>query len=123
MSEIYDRAEVLSLPVPDGLSKGDAVRVGGLNGVLVSDRKPTSETTTDTTGPAYAGGNKAGNASVKLIGAHDFTVAFAISNIGDPVYIDGDNALTATATDNDLFGHALSTKAATSGLLIVRIAN
>lgn len=123
MGEIYDRAENLSLPVPSGLKKGDAVRVGGLNGVLTTDRKPSSETTTDTAGPAFAGGNKPGYASVKLIGAHEFTVDFAISNIGDPVYITSGNALTATASGNSLYGHALTTKSAPSGPLTVRIAN
>lgn len=122
--EIYSDADNLSLPVPSGLVKGDAVRVGGLNGVLVTDRKPSSETPTDTQGPAFAGGNPPGYASVKLKGGHEFDgIAFAVSNIGDPIYITSGNALTATASGNSLYGHALSTKSAPAGPLTVRIAN
>lgn len=122
--EIYSDGDNLSLPVPDGLKAGDPVRVGGLNGVLVTDRKPTSETTTDIQGPAFAGGNKPGYASVKLKGVREFdAITFAISNIGDPVYITPGNALSGSASGNQKYGDALSTKTATPGPLTVRIAN
>ena len=58
-----------------------------------------------------------------LKGGHVFDVAFAITNIGDPVYITPAGALTATESTNALFGHALSTKGAPAGPLTVRIAN
>lgn len=123
-SELYSDGNHLSLPVPDGLVSGDPVRVGGLNGVLVTDRTPATQTLTDTAGPVTPGGNPAGYASVKLAGIRVFdAVAFAISNVGDPVYITSANALTATASGNSLYGHALSTKSATAGPLTVRIAN
>ena len=65
-----------------------------------------------------------GYATVWFEGAAEFTVAFAVAAIGDPVYILADgSALTGTASGNNLYGHALSTKAATSGPLTVRIAN
>ena len=57
-------------------------------------------------------GNAAGYASVWLKGAHEFTVAFAIATVGLPVYITSAGALSATATDNSLYGYALTTKAA-----------
>ena len=83
--EIYSDADNLSVPVPSGLVKGDAVRVGGLNGVLVTDRKPSSETPTDTQGPAFAGGNPPGYASVKLKGGHEFDgIAFAVLDLSGP---------------------------------------
>lgn len=122
--QIFADGDNLSLPVPSGLVSGDAVRVGGLNGVLVTDRTPDSQTITDTAGPVTPGGNPAGYASVKLSGVREFAgIAFAISNIGDPVYITAANALTATASGNSVYGHALSTKSASAGPLIVRIAN
>lgn len=122
--EIFDDADNLSLPVPSGLLVGDPVRVGGLNGVLVTARTPDTQTVTDTAGPVTPGSNPAGYASVKLNGAREFdAIAFAITNIGDSVYITSGNALTATASGNSLYGHALSTKAAASGPLTVRIAN
>lgn len=122
--EIFNDGDTLSLPVPSGLKSGDPVRVGGLNGVLVTDRTPDTQTVTDTAGPITPGGNPAGYASVKLKGVREFdAVTFAISNIGDPVYITSANALTATASGNQKYGDALSTKAAASGPLTVRIAN
>ena len=123
-TEVFRDADHLSLPVPDGLKKGDAVRVGGLNGVLATDRRPTTDTVTDTQGPVFGGGNPRGHASVWLKGAHSFTVSFAIAAVGTPVYILADgSALTDVATGNSLFGHALSTKTAAAGPLVVRISN
>ena len=82
-----------------------------------------SDVTTQASG-AGGGGNPDGYATVWLKGAHTFVVAFAVANIGDPVYILADGtALTATAAGNNLFGHALTTKAGASGPLTVRIAN
>ena len=104
-NEKFRDADHLSLPVPAGKVSGDHVRVGGLNGVCQTDRDAD------------------GNATVWLKGGHDFTVAFAIVAIGDPVYITPAGALSGTATSNSLFGHALTIKGAPSGPLTVRIAN
>ena len=129
VNETYRQANRLSLPVPVGKKAGDPVRVGGLNGVLQTDRAATTASPVNadgTTNPAYnyGGGNPDGYASVLLEGAHDFTVGFAVNNIGDPVYILADgSALTGTSAGNTEFGHALTTKAATSGPLTVRIKN
>lgn len=125
MGEIYRDADYLSLPVPDGRKKGDPVRVGGLNGVLATNRTPDAQpATTDTQGPVTPGGNPAGHASVWLKGGHEFPgIAFAVASIGLPIYITPANALSATEAGNALYGHALSTKAAAAGPLIVRITN
>ena len=122
-TEVFRDADHISLPVPAGLAKGDAVRVGGLNGILATDRRPDTDVTTDTQGPAYGGGNARGHASVWLKGAYEFKVAFAVANFGDPIYITPANALSGTASGNTLYGHALTTKAAAAGPLTVRIAN
>lgn len=122
--EIYSDPDNLSLPVPDGLKKGDPARLGGLNVMLTTARTPDTQTISDTQGPVTPGGNPAGYASVTLKGAFEFDgVAFAISNIGDPVYITADNVLSGTASGNQKYGAALSTKSATAGPLTVRIAN
>jgi hypothetical protein len=128
-NETYRVGNNISLPVPSGKKSGDPVRVGGLNGVCQTDRARTAgitPTNADGTVNAtydFGGGNPEGYASVKLDGAATFQVSFA-ANPGDPIYILADgSALTATATSNNLFGHALSTKGATAGPLVVRIAN
>jgi hypothetical protein len=109
-NETYRVGNNISLPVPSGKKSGDPVRVGGLNGVCQTDRARTAGIT-----PTNADGT--------VNGAATFQVSFA-ANPGDPIYILADgSALTATATSNNLFGHALSTKGATAGPLVVRIAN
>ena len=60
-----------SLPVPAGTKSGDPVRVGGLNGVAVTDRANTSVVAFNTDGTPNTsynpgGGNKDGYASVWL---------------------------------------------------------
>lgn len=128
-NELFRDADHIPLPVASGKKAGDPVRVGGLNGVCQTDRANTSVAVLNADGTRNAaynagGGNADGYASVWLKGAHKFTVDFAIANVGDPVYILADgSALTATAAGNGLFGHALTTKAATTGPLIVRVAN
>lgn len=123
-NEVYKDANYLSLPVPTGRLSGQAVRVGGLNGVL-----STNEGSVDKPAGAYneaPSSNKAGYASVALIGAFRLPVTTtATLAIGDPVYIiTATNVLTTASSGNQLFGHALSAKGATDGqLVIVRIAN
>jgi hypothetical protein len=99
------------------------VRIGGLNGVTETDRAD-STAVDQLRGPAV-NLNADGNATVWLKGAHEFQVSFAITNVGDPVYITPSNTLAATDNSgaNALYGHALTTKSATAGPLTVRIAN
>jgi predicted RecA/RadA family phage recombinase len=130
LNEVFRDADHLSLPVPEGTKSGDPVRVGGLNGVALTDAADTGATPDPVYGPAV-NLNADGNASVALKGAFSFTVSFAVSNVGDPIYMDADGHLTANAqtgtgegaVDNDLYGHALNTKSSSSGTLIVRLAN
>ncbi|GEP38882.1 hypothetical protein NPS01_25450 [Nocardioides psychrotolerans] len=128
-NEKFRPGDKVSLPVAAGKKSGDPVRVGSLNGVCATDRAKVDVSPTNTDGTVnatynYGGGNITGNASVWLDGGHEFTVAFAVANIGDPVYILADgSALTGTVTANNLYGHALTTKGAPSGPLTVRIAN
>ncbi len=126
-NEIFRDADHVSLPVAAGKKSGDAVRIGGLNAVLETDVAKTDVAPYGTDGSPnaaynFGGGNPNGYASCWLKGAHEVTVAFAL-NPGDPVYITGAGALSGTATDNSLFGHSLSTKAASAGPAIVRLAN
>ena len=116
-----------SLPVPAGTKSGDPVRVGGLNGVAVTDRANTD----GTPNAAYnaGGGNKDGYASVWLEGAPTFDVKGASIAPGAPIYYDpaGTPKLTATAGSLTLYGHAL-TAGVTSTIagaesVVVRIAN
>lgn len=111
LNEKFRDADHLSLPVPADTASGAPVRVGGLNGVTQTKEGE--------------GGNVDGNATVWLKGAHEFTTAFAVTDIGAPIYITPANALAASDNSgaNALYGHALTTKAAASGPLTVRIAN
>ena len=109
LNEVFRDADHLSLPVPTGMLPGSPVRVGGLNGVTQTKEGE--------------GGNAVGSATVWLKGAHTFTVAFAAASIGLPIYITAGNVLSEVAAGNSLYGHALSTKTAPAGPLVVRIAN
>ena len=127
-NEKFRPGDKVSLPVTAGTVAGTALRIGSLNVVTVTDVAkldvaPTNADGTRNASYNYGGGNPHGYASCWLDGAHEFTVAFAITNVGDPVYITSGNVLTATSSGNSLYGHALTTKAAPSGPLTVRIAN
>lgn len=114
-NEVFRDADMLSLPVPADTLSGAPVRVGaaatGLNGVT-----QTAE---------GAGGNADGYASVMLKGTHKLAVGTTTAlAVMDPVYITSGNALTPSASGNQLFGHALQVKSTTAGEIItVRVAN
>lgn len=109
INEIFRDADHVSLPVASGVKSGDPVIVGGLVGIAQTNRGE--------------GGNADTHASVWLKGAHEVQSSFAVTDVGTPVYITSAGALTATASGNVLFGHALTTKSATAGPLVVRISN
>lgn len=127
-SEIFQNADHLSIPVASGTVAGTPLNIGGLNMVTETDRAHTSVPPVNDDGSIntaynFGGGNPDGNASVSLKGAYEFVVTFAVSTILQPIYITSGGALTATASGNTLYGHALTTKASGSGVLTVRIAN
>lgn len=98
----------LSLPVPEGTVSGDPVKVGGIIGVAVTNRGE--------------GGNPETHASVWRHGAWDLTVAGAITETGQPVYITSSNGLTATEGENALYGYALATKTGAAAVIPVALA-
>lgn len=100
-------ADQLSLPVPDDTASGAPVLVGALVGVTL-----TAE---------GEGGNAEGFATVRRKGSHQLEVTGA-RDIGDPIYINSSGGLTATATDNTLFGYALAEKGTGAGTIPVAIA-
>lgn len=130
-NEKFRPGDKVSLPVPTGTKAGAPLRIGGLNVVTQTDRakvdvSPTNADGTASTTYNYGGGNPTGYASCWLDGGHEFTVDFAVEAVGDPVYIVlADNSLAdgSNSGANPLYGHALTTKAAPSGPLTVRIAN
>lgn len=97
----YTNALHINIPVPEGITSGDPVRVGQICGVAQTDRDAN------------------GNATVWLDGSYTLDVATAIGSVGAPIYITGTNTLTGTATGNFLFGTALGTKGTGTGPLEV----
>ena len=130
---VFKPADHVSLPVPAGTKSGDPVRVGGLNGVALTDRAVTDVDPFTATGAPNAsynagGGNKHGNASVWLACAPEFLVKGSGITVGAPIYFDSAATpkLTATAGSLPLFGHALTAGINPAGgneTVTVRIAN
>jgi len=109
-----------SLPVPDGITSGEPVKIGSLVAVALTDRAANGD---------RAGGNKDGFATVALDGAFDLTVVGALAGTGTPVFIvAADNTLTATVGSNTLFGYSVpgvtadGSKGSGSGLVTVELA-
>lgn len=103
-------ARFVSLPVPADTVSGGPVVVGSLIGVALTDRS--------------ADGNPDGYATVDTgtrTGSHRLEVTGARTE-GQPVYITSAGALTATATDNTLFGYALEAKGSGAGVIPIKLA-
>ena len=109
-NEVFRDADHISLPVVSGTKSGDPVLVGSLVGVAQTDRDAD------------------GIATVWRNGAHNLTVAGAVTAVGAPVYIAAagngtrQTKVTTTAGTDILFGYALATKAAADGVIPVAIA-
>jgi predicted RecA/RadA family phage recombinase len=93
----YTHADHISLPVPEDTASGDPVRVGAIAGVAQTDRRAD------------------GTATVWLDGSYNLEVTGALT-VGQPVYITGAGALTATAGTNYPFGVALVAKGSGAGI-------
>lgn len=113
---IFNLGDHISLPVPAGTKSGDPVRVGGLNGVAVTDRAKTDVVAFNADGQPNAtynagGGNPNGNASVWLTGAARLDVKGTGINPGDPIYFDAAATPKLTKTNSGAlpeFGHAIA---------------
>lgn len=105
---ILHEARRISLPVPADTASGAPVKVGSIIGVTA-----TAE---------GEGGNAEGYATVWREGSYELPVTGAIASVGLPVYITSANVLTATATDNTLFGYSHGTKGTGTGPLPVILA-
>lgn len=120
----FGGSKTRSLPVASGTKSGDPVKVGSLVGVALTDRQGD-------TGAAETG-NKTGSATVALGGgsqgcAADLTVTGALAGAGTPVYIASNGSLTATSTDNTLFGYSIpgatdGSKGSGAGVVTVELA-
>lgn len=132
-NETFRSGTKLSLPVPSGRKSGDPVRIGGLNGVLQTNRAKVDVAKYNDDGTVnasydFGGGNPTGSASVWLEGVHDLPVSTTTTRaVGDPIYIiTATHVLTTTDNSgaNPLFGHAVSAKTANADEVIrVRITN
>lgn len=108
-NEVFKYSDWISLPVTADTPSGSPVLVGDLVGVAQTKEGE--------------GGNADGFTSVALTGAFTVTVTGAIASYGLPVYIAPDYSLhSADAATRRLFGHALGTKGAGAGSLVVRLA-
>ncbi len=127
MSEGINLSRLMPAALLATIKKGDPVRLGGATGynaVLTTDPRPATDTSTDTVGPVFAGGNPAGYASITREGIHPFTVDFAVTDMDAPIYIVTATGVLSDTDDtaaNPLFGWAMNTKAAPSGELLVLI--
>ena len=126
---VWKDADYLSLPVPTGTLSGAPVRVGELNGIAQTNEGSVDVAKANALAPNYSTGNGAssnnpGWASVALKGAARLAVDGAVTAVGQPIYWNEDeDGLTEDDTSGLVFGHALGTKAAGAGEIIVRIAN
>lgn len=96
-NEVRDRAEQISLPVPEGTVAGDPVVVGAIVGVAQIDR----------------GEDTPEEATVKTVGSYNLAVTAKDGEANDPVaigdklFIDGEGNLSKTEAEGTFFGYAL----------------
>ena len=96
----YTEAKHLGLPLPYDRAPGEAVQIGGFNGVALN------------------GGKSGETSTVWLDGSYDVTVTGSTAP-GATVYITPTGALNVTAAGNKPWGLALGTKAAAAGVVEV----
>lgn len=125
LNSVFKTGDKISLPVPTGTLAGAPLRIGSINCIAVTDEGSVTvtkqlgggTTLTENTGGV---GNEPGYASVACDGAWNVDVTGALT-VGQLVYINGSNSLTATATGNKVWGKALRAKGSGSGKVVVRI--
>ena len=109
---VYKPGQHLPAPVPAGTTSGTPVRIGGLNGIAITDRAKTDVAPINANGTvntAYnaGGGNANGNASVHFEGVAKVVVTSAAApTFGQPVHL-GASGLTTTPGSDPLWGHAV----------------
>ena len=87
-NNFVNRGEVLTLTAFGIRTSGSPYREYGFNGVALIDASALESFT------------------FQVRGVFEFTLATV--NVGDLIYIDSNNALTKTSTDNDLYGRAVT---------------
>ena len=130
---MYKPGDHLSAPVPAGTKSGDPVRIGGLNGVAITDRANlvAAVNADGTVNSAYnaGGGNPNGHASVWFEGVASLPVTAASGPaFGAPVYFDdAAKKLTVTAGSLAVYGHVVDANPIDNGggtfQVLVRINN
>jgi predicted RecA/RadA family phage recombinase len=103
---VFEPTDSLSLPVPADTLSGAPVMVGALPGVTL-----TAE---------GEGGNPSGFATVSLSRVASIPVTGAVATVGLAIYITSGGVLTATSTDNTLWGYSVATKGSGTAPLRVR---
>jgi hypothetical protein len=121
LNEVFKEGANISLPVPDGTTSGQPLRIGILNAVAQTDEGGATIVVNGITQTTGGVGNADNFASLKLTGAWDLPVTGAVASVGQAIYIKSDNTLTATATGNFLFGAALRTKGTGTADLLVKV--
>jgi len=112
MNEVYKDGFSVEYPVNTAVRSGMFVHLNGIYGVAETD--------------ALVGADTNYYSTIRMIGVFRGTTEDAVA-VGDPLYIAGaaiwGTALTTTATDNFLVGHAIAAKGGTAGTVLVRINN
>lgn len=130
---MYKPGDHLSVPVPAGTKSGDPVRIGGLNGVAITDRANlvAAVNADGSVNASYnaGGGNLNGHASVWFEGVANLPVTTASApTFGAPVYFDdAAKKLTTTAGSLAVWGHVVDANPIDNGggtfQVLVRINN
>lgn len=124
LNEVFKEGNHLSAPVPDGTLSGTPLRIGILNAVAETDEGGATTNQNVINGvpqPTGGIGNADNFASISHVGVWRVPVNGALAGYGTPVYITPAGALTATATNNFLWGAAIRAKGTGLGDAIVKI--
>ena len=95
LNQVYDEADPLKVPVPEGTESGDPVLIGKLPGTALTDRGDDGEATVK-----FGGGFR-----------HPVTGKNGESNsavaVGDAIFIDNEGALSKTSSGGTLYGFVM----------------